>query len=60
LILFFVLCKLVPESPRCLAERERMADADMAVHAFERAVKGPLPAVTQSRYRDQGEGAGAA
>ncbi len=37
LILFFVLRKLVPESPRWLAERERMADADAAVLAFERA-----------------------
>ena len=44
LILFFVLRKLVPESPRWLAERERMADADAAVHAFERAAKGPLAA----------------
>ncbi len=48
LILFFVLRKLVPESPRWLAERERMADADAAVHAFERAVKGPLPPVANA------------
>ncbi|MBB4513061.1 MFS transporter [Paraburkholderia fungorum] len=52
LILFFVLRKLVPESPRWLAERERMADADAAVHAFERAVKGSLPLVTQSAEFD--------
>jgi hypothetical protein len=45
LILFFVLRRLVPESPRWLAERERMADADAAVLAFERATKGPLAPV---------------
>ncbi len=44
LILFFVLRKLVPESPRWLAERDRMADADMPLCMLsKRAVKGPLP-----------------
>jgi putative MFS transporter len=48
LILFFVLRKLVPESPRWLAERERMADADAAVLVFERSSKGPLAPVEHS------------
>ncbi|CAG4897302.1 MFS transporter [Paraburkholderia gardini] len=48
LILFFVLRRLVPESPRWLAERERMAEADTAVRAFERATKGPLEPVTHA------------
>jgi putative MFS transporter len=45
LILFFVLRRLVPESPRWLAERKRMADADRAVQAFERTAKGTLAPV---------------
>ncbi len=48
LILFFVLRKLVPGRTRWLAERERMTDADAAVHAFERAAKSPLPPVVHS------------
>ncbi|WP_207004618.1 MFS transporter [Trinickia mobilis] len=47
LVLFFVLAKLVPESPRWLAERGRMAEADSAVSAFEASVKGPLAPVRQ-------------
>ncbi|CAG9218502.1 Permeases of the major facilitator superfamily [Paraburkholderia sabiae] len=43
LILFFVLRKLVPESPRWLAERGRMSEAADAVQAFERTAKGTLP-----------------
>ncbi|CAN7309119.1 MFS transporter [Paraburkholderia hospita] len=43
LILFFVLRKLVPESPRWLAERGRMNEAADAVHAFERTAKTALP-----------------
>ena len=35
LVLFFLLRVLVPESPRWLGERERMADADRALNAFE-------------------------
>ncbi|MGA7813424.1 MFS transporter [Caballeronia sp.] len=46
LVLFFLLRKLVPESPRWLGERARMADADRALNAFEASVKGPLPALT--------------
>jgi putative MFS transporter len=52
LILFFTLRKLVPESPRWLAERERMSDADAAVQAFERTAKGPLAPVTQAAEFD--------
>ncbi|CAB3797987.1 Putative niacin/nicotinamide transporter NaiP [Paraburkholderia caffeinitolerans] len=48
LVLFFVLRKLVPESPRWLAERGRLQDADHAVHAFERTAKGPLDPVTNA------------
>ncbi|TDN62679.1 MFS transporter [Paraburkholderia sp. BL10I2N1] len=52
LILFFTLRKLVPESPRWLAERERMNDADAAVQAFERTAKGSLAPVTQAAEFD--------
>ncbi|QGZ59744.1 MFS transporter [Paraburkholderia acidiphila] len=52
LVLFFVLRKLVPESPRWLAERERMQEADRAVSAFERTAKGPLAPVTNAAEFD--------
>ncbi|WP_433705552.1 MFS transporter [Paraburkholderia sacchari] len=48
LVLFFVLRKLVPESPRWLAERGRLEEADDAVNAFERTAKGPLAPVTNA------------
>ncbi|MFX1677303.1 MFS transporter [Paraburkholderia sp. A2WS-5] len=48
LVLFFVLRKLVPESPRWLAERGRLQEADDAVNAFERTAKGPLEPVTNA------------
>ncbi|WP_233852177.1 MFS transporter [Paraburkholderia sp. HD33-4] len=53
LILFFVLRKLVPESPRWLAVRDRMAEADSAVLAFERAAKVPLPPVAHASEFDE-------
>ncbi|MBB5406827.1 MULTISPECIES: MFS transporter [unclassified Paraburkholderia] len=53
LILFFVLRKLVPESPRWLAVRDRMAEADSAVLAFERTAKVPLPPVAQASEFDE-------
>jgi len=53
LILFFTLRKLVPESPRWLAVRDRMAEADSAVLAFERAAKVPLPPVANSAEFDE-------
>ncbi|MBN3803439.1 MFS transporter [Paraburkholderia sp. Ac-20336] len=53
LILFFALRKLVPESPRWLAVRDRMAEADSAVLAFERAAKVPLPPVASSAEFDE-------
>jgi MFS family permease len=40
-----LLRRLVPESPRWLSERERMAEADRALNAFKTSVKGPLPAI---------------
>jgi MFS transporter, putative metabolite:H+ symporter len=52
LVLFFVLRKLVPESPRWLAERGRMQDAHGAVSAFERTAKGPLAPVTNAAEFD--------
>jgi MFS family permease len=53
LILFFVLRRLVPESPRWLAERERLDDADVALAAFERSVKGPLAPLAQVAEFDE-------
>ena len=44
LLLFFLLRKLVPESPRWLADKGRLSQSDAALKAFEGSVKGPLPA----------------
>ncbi len=48
LILFVVLRRLVPESPRWLAERKRLDDADIAVTAFERTAKSALAPITNA------------
>lgn len=52
LVLFFLLRRLVPESPRWLAERERLGDADAAMTTFERSAKGPLAPVTEAAEFD--------
>jgi MFS family permease len=43
LILFFVLRRLVPESPRWLGQRGRMDEAAQSLARFEASVAGPLP-----------------
>ncbi|CAG2141589.1 Putative niacin/nicotinamide transporter NaiP [Cupriavidus yeoncheonensis] len=43
LVLFFILRRVVPESPRWLAEKGRMAEADGALRAFEARARTPLP-----------------
>lgn len=43
LLLYFVLRRLVPESPRWLADKQRFAEAEQALRRFESTVKGELP-----------------
>lgn len=52
LLLFFALRKIVPESPRWLASKDRMHDADHALKAFEATVKGPLPPLSTTTEFD--------
>ena len=52
LILFFTLRRLVPESPRWLAEHHRLDDAHLAVSAFESKVKGVLDPIDQAAEFD--------
>jgi MFS transporter, putative metabolite:H+ symporter len=47
LILFLVLRRVVPESPRWLGERGRFAQADAALARFEASSRQPLPPLTQ-------------
>lgn len=53
LILFFVLRRLVPESPRWLAQQGRISEAGDAVLTFERSAKGPLEPVTNVAEFDE-------
>jgi len=43
LVLFFILRRVIPESPRWLAEKGDMAGAEAAVRAFESRARQPLP-----------------
>lgn len=53
IIIFLLARRVVPESPRWLAEKGRYADASTSLAAFEATVKGPLPPVTRQQEFEQ-------
>ncbi|QQX89182.1 MFS transporter (plasmid) [Cupriavidus necator] len=48
LLLYLILGRLAPESPRWLAEKGRLKDADAALRRFEACARGPLAPVTMA------------
>ncbi|SDD88843.1 Sugar phosphate permease [Cupriavidus sp. YR651] len=52
IVLYFVLRRLVPESPRWLAEKGRLAEANQALQQFESRAKQPLPPIANAAAFD--------